>query len=108
MTSKEARQRGRRRQPRTQATRSCLTKRMNREVLAPSTISDVYHSRESLGLLLSAVVIEVAEVYKKDAAKLLMKNVSIFSASKLRLPSSKSFHPLLCTTCNDAGFNFKD
>jgi len=68
----------------------------------------VYHSRETLGPFLAAVVMEVAKVDKKDAEKLLLTNFSVPAVSYSKLPSSKMLKPWLGKTRNNVHFNLKD
>ena len=96
------------RQPRIQALRSCLTKRMHDGILAPSVNDAVYYSRKTLGRFMAAVVMEVAKVDNEGAESLLLTNVSVSAASNSKLPSSKMLKPWLGKTRNNIHFNRKD
>jgi len=77
-------------------------------ILAPSVNDYVYHSRETLGPFMAAVVMEVAEVDKEGAESLLLTNVSVPAARNSKLQSSKMLKPWLFKTRNNVHFNLKD
>jgi len=96
------------RKPRIQALCSCLTKRMHDGILAPCVNDNVYHSRETLGPFMAAVVMEVEKVDKEGAESLLLTNLSVPAARNLKLPSSKMLKPWLGNTSNNVHFKLKD
>jgi len=96
------------RKPRIQVLRSCLTKRMHDGILSPSVNDDVYHSRETLGPFMAAVVMQVAKVDKEGAESLLLTNFSVPAASNSKLPNSNLLKPWLGKTRNNVHFNLMD
>ena len=93
---------------RIQALRSCFTMRIHDGVLEPSVNDDMYHYRETLGLFMDAVVMEVAEVDKEGAECREMTIVSVLAASNSKLSGSKMLRPWLCKTRNNVHFNIND